>query len=364
MIMIFKNCIKISKTFYLTAVISLFATATFGQGRTAREQTILNVFGRLNLADDPYDDLFKWTDGDAFYRPFFFDLSTFETTPRANGDTIYFYGGTTHEGGYGMNVLLAADGKMTVADEDWRYKKGDRVEYRIVNSEKLLIISDVRTGVVKDVLKKFEGQLYDRYIDYIYQYILAGKYKRMEGSSETVVFNRDKSVVSGLISKGETPYTLFDDFGDTPIPILCFSKDMAYKATRILIGIELFPIQFGPEDVGEWMVDDSQPTITLIKTAEGQSGLPPGRFPLVSKNVMTMAELAIYAGEPKLLNLKVMRNEIFARYGYKFKTADMADFFGTQDWYMPQYDDVTSKLTEIELINIALIQVLEKNINR
>jgi len=61
-----------------------------------------------------------------------------------------------------------------------------------------------------------------------------------------------------------------------------------------------------------------------------------------------------------LENLKIMRNEIFARHGYKFKTTDMTNYFGAKDWYVPQYDDVTSRLTEIERINIALIQELEK----
>jgi len=350
------------KTLFLTVATLLFAAATFGQTMTAREQTILNVFGRLNLAVDPYDDLFYWTDGFAFYRPFFFDLSEFETVYRANGDTIYFYGGTTHEGGYGINVRLAADGKMTIADEDWRYKKGDRVEYRVVNGEPLLIIKDVRTGVIKDVLKKFDGGLYERDIDHIYDYILAGSFIHQMGNNDIIKYTRKKSTVSGLISRGETPYKLIDEFDDTPVPIIRISDDVVYKANRILIGIELVPMCKYPEADEDWMlmVDESKPTITLVKIADPEQNFPQGRFPLVSKQVMTLTELEMYAGEPRLQNLKVMRNEIFARYGYKFKTRDMADFFGTQDWYYPQFDDVNSKITEIEQINIALIQVLEK----
>jgi len=349
------------KTLLLSVAAVMFTAMTYGQTRTAREKTILNIFGRLNLAIDPYDDLFCWTDGFAYYRPFFSDIRELGIEPRADGNIIYLVGGTNHEGGYGISIQLAADGKMTIAEEDWRFKKGDRVEYRVVKDEPLLIIKDVRTGAIKDILKKFNGRLYDRYVDDIYNYILAGSFKRQLGNNDIIKFDRDKSVVSGLISKGETEYNLIDDFEDTPVPIFRISEKIAFKAKRILIGIELVPMCNYPEGDDDWMLmeDESKPTITLVKITE-ESDFPQGRFPLVSNQVMTLTELEMYAGEPNLQNLKIMRNEIYARYGYKFKTRDMADFFGTQDWYYPQFDDVTSKLTEIEQINIALIQVLEK----
>jgi hypothetical protein len=150
------------KMFLLTTAAALFSVAACGQGQTtreqtgtnvigrdnlsAREQTIINVFGRLNLADDPFDNLNCWTDGGFFFRPFFSDVSDFETKPRANGDTIFVYGGTLHEGGYVIRVLLADDGKMTIAADDYRFSKDDRVEHRIIGDETLLIFSDFRTG--------------------------------------------------------------------------------------------------------------------------------------------------------------------------------------------------------------------------
>jgi hypothetical protein len=351
-----------TKTILLTAIATLFAAAVCGQVLTAREQTVLHIFGRLNLEDEPIDNLNYWTDGGIFWGPYFFDVSDFDNKPRADGDTIYFFGGTLHEGGYAINVLLAADGRMTIAEKDVRFNKGDRVEYRIIDGQPLLLFSDVRTGAVKDVLKQFDGNLYERYIDNYYRYFFAGSFSCLEVSGEPITFNRQKSTVSGLLSKGETAYQLINEFGDTPVPVLQFDEDVIYKANRKLTGIELIPLLTGSEIDIEWTFreDKSKPVITLLKTAEGQPDLPPGRFPLASTQVMTLTELYLYAGKPLLSNLKIMRNEIFARYGYKFKTNDMADFFGTQSWYNYLYDDVTSKLTEIERINIALIQVLEK----
>jgi hypothetical protein len=58
-------------------------------------------------------------------------------------------------------------------------------------------------------------------------------------------------------------------------------------------------------------------------------------------------------------DLKVMRNEIFARYGYIFRTQEMIDHFSQQSWYAPRYDDVTRLLSSIEKKNIEFIKRYE-----
>jgi hypothetical protein len=365
------------KIIFLTATAALFIVAPCVQGQTQRERTVLNVFGRTNLDVDPYDNLNFWTDGFAFYRPFFFDfVSNFEARPLANGDTIFLAGGTTHEGGYRIAIRLAADGKMTIPDDDYSFNKGDRVEYRKIGSETLLIFSDVRTGNAKSVLKKFDGNLTEKYEDVFRQYLLAGSYKRNNGNGDPVVFNRNQSVVSGFPAKGENAYTFVKEFGDSPVEILIFNDKEIYKATKTLSGLELIPMKPDPGNEDDWKLykdainlteDNAKAKTVLIKTAEVQTGLPAGTFPLVSTQVMTLTELARYAGREiysnasYLKHLQIMRNEIFARYGHKFIAGgEMAKHFGAQAWYKPQFDDVTSKLTEIERINIALIQILEK----
>ncbi len=58
--------------------------------------------------------------------------------------------------------------------------------------------------------------------------------------------------------------------------------------------------------------------------------------------------------------LRIIRNEIFARYGYKFKSEDLIEYFSKQKWYIPLYDNVDTFLNEIEKENITLILVAEK----
>lgn len=58
-------------------------------------------------------------------------------------------------------------------------------------------------------------------------------------------------------------------------------------------------------------------------------------------------------------DLKIMRNEIFARHGYIFKTSEMKSYFSTQSWYYGRYDDVSSLLSDLEHKNVALIKSYE-----
>jgi len=57
--------------------------------------------------------------------------------------------------------------------------------------------------------------------------------------------------------------------------------------------------------------------------------------------------------------LKIMRNEIFARYGYIFKTKEMADYFKKQEFYIGQMENVDAFLSEVEIKNIELIKKFE-----
>ena len=61
--------------------------------------------------------------------------------------------------------------------------------------------------------------------------------------------------------------------------------------------------------------------------------------------------------------LRIMRNEIFARYGYKFKSDDLSEYFSKQPWYNGKYDNVDTYLTDVDRYNINLIKQKEELIN-
>ncbi|BDD04550.1 YARHG domain-containing protein [Aureibacter tunicatorum] len=79
-----------------------------------------------------------------------------------------------------------------------------------------------------------------------------------------------------------------------------------------------------------------------------------GKFPQASLTLLSDSDLE----KLTLHELKVMRNEIFARYSYKFKLGgEMDKYFKSQDWYLPYSD--SANLTELEIRNIALIKKAE-----
>lgn len=59
-------------------------------------------------------------------------------------------------------------------------------------------------------------------------------------------------------------------------------------------------------------------------------------------------------------DLRLMRNEIYARHGYSFKLKDVRALFDNKDWYMPISTDVRKKLTAMEIKNEKLIRQFEK----
>ena len=61
-------------------------------------------------------------------------------------------------------------------------------------------------------------------------------------------------------------------------------------------------------------------------------------------------------------DLDIMRNEIFADYGYTFKSEKWSEYFGNKEWYSPHYENVDSLLNEIDKYNIELILLTKEKL--
>lgn len=79
-------------------------------------------------------------------------------------------------------------------------------------------------------------------------------------------------------------------------------------------------------------------------------------YPHASSRLLTDNELS----NTSTYNLRIMRNEIFARYGYIFKSPDLQSYFAQKRNYSPRYSDVVSYLTATEKQNIEKIKKYEK----
>ena len=77
--------------------------------------------------------------------------------------------------------------------------------------------------------------------------------------------------------------------------------------------------------------------------------------------ILTFKIDSIDISEMTSANLRLLRNEIFARHGYIFKSQELTDYFSQFDWYQPvlKSDQIDSELTKIDRYNISLINSLE-----
>lgn len=82
----------------------------------------------------------------------------------------------------------------------------------------------------------------------------------------------------------------------------------------------------------------------------------PGKYSESSYKILTTKYLNTLSKN----ELKIMRNEIYARYGLTFiENGEMDNYFNKQEWYSGRHKNVNSFLNEIELQNIQLILEIE-----
>ena len=108
---------------------------------------------------------------------------------------------------------------------------------------------------------------------------------------------------------------------------------------------------------GRWEANDPKiPSVELSLMARKFKYDPKqGVYPQASAKLLKEKDVENLRPE----ELRIMRNEIYARHGYSFINEDMQRHFASVDWYMPIALDVKSKLTAIELKNAELIKRYE-----
>ena len=106
-----------------------------------------------------------------------------------------------------------------------------------------------------------------------------------------------------------------------------------------------------PTDAG----NKAQPTPEKTPKRENAGGSVPGKYPEGSTRLLNYDDVA----GKSAWELKIMKNEIYARHGYIFKTPELRSYFESQSWYKPLYDDVTDLLNNIEIQNAAFIKGYE-----
>ena len=84
-----------------------------------------------------------------------------------------------------------------------------------------------------------------------------------------------------------------------------------------------------------------------------------GKYPITRIRKLVPEDLAGLSDE----ELKLMRNEIYARHGYTFKSSDVRSYFMSQPWYKPRLNssNAVKELSDVERYNIDFIGKYEQS---
>jgi hypothetical protein len=120
----------------------------------------------------------------------------------------------------------------------------------------------------------------------------------------------------------------------------------------------LTPTVLSPTPVPTLIVPSVSPTTTIqiTPTLAVNSG-----YILPDSNSREISEAELLSLTP--WQLKVARNEIYARYGRSFVHQDLACYFATKTWYVKNPAFSASQLTVLENKNVATILLYEQKIN-
>ena len=284
-----------------------------------------------------------WTDGGQNFRPY----------PPENG-LIQFEGGTLHEGGSMFYGQIVTENTIKILgrtlEDSYSPSYGnvnDLLEYKKIGNYELLILSDSK-GKIKSILQKHSGRFREIVIKNKINHQLSGKYRRI-GSAEVVSFSVNESKVAGL--EGGTRYEFETEY-DFPLDVISLDSASYWyeKGKRTL---ELFEAK--KDEYDEFENGKQVMKLTLLENYQVVDTDLKGDYTFASTIPLIDDILFHY----NLEELRLIRNEIFARYGYKFKSEDLQTFFKSKDWYTPILDHVTDKLTELEKLNIQLVLNVE-----
>ncbi|EMJ97705.1 YARHG domain-containing protein [Leptospira sp. B5-022] len=79
---------------------------------------------------------------------------------------------------------------------------------------------------------------------------------------------------------------------------------------------------------------------------------------ILSDKLISESDLSNYM---KSSDLRIIRNSVYAKYGYLFKSDDLKEFFSKVSWYKGKLQNVDNLLTQNDKINVKLISYKESN---
>ncbi|MDD7317471.1 MAG: YARHG domain-containing protein [Prevotella sp.] len=308
-----------------------------------------------------------WTDGDTFFR----------LKEHVEKDGLYIaIGGTLHEGGL-LFGLQGENGKYNVVEtdngepknSDWYmygqtlfYSEKDvTAEVKTISGKRYILFSSGNELITVfheetgDPWSENGNSLLDISEMLHRKVLFAGEY--IDHKGDLVTFCADEQKVLGL-TEGGSDYKIVELF-DTPSNIVELSDGTLYSITHEDDGLLLTEMLRGNYDPEEMPTTEHAMKLYHVLPANMKgTAKKKSRFDFASDDVLYISSLGGFTS----YELQLMRNEIYARHGYRFSTPKMNEYFSLCPWYSPREsnDDVMKELSETEKINVKMIKRVEK----
>lgn len=170
------------------------------------------------------------------------------------------------------------------------------------------------------------------------------------GSSEDVVWGSKAIVLNHVVAPYEVVTFNGRVTGYIQVKETGTVLDGTWEVVPTLEGIHLYEINENGDYFYEW--ERGQVEYTLK-----ESNPRVGRFDFATRTLLN----PLFHHNYKKSTLRIMRNAIMARNGYRFQSKDLQDYFGKEPWYKPAASNDNIKLSFIEQLNVELIKAAEEN---
>lgn len=312
---------------------------------------ILLLLSTVTAGAQTIKDGSSWTDGTVLYQA----ITPFTSSDGYHENAIKFDGWSPNEGGFEFVLqpqAKAGEYRLSAVESDYVPlcgEVGNRVQQVRLNGQDVLIVRDDQ-GRATDFLIRVHPDvsiinIYER--DLIT--LLSGTYKPSQrtqgnGSPDTRWVITDTSVTSGF--DGKTYPLRLEQVWDQPQPIARLGEQL-YQFVPTVRGLNVYPCR--------WDEGSEEYTATGEPTCLEWADPSRSRFHFLSEQVCSI----ILLGKFNKQELRLLRNDIMARHGYTFQSADLREHFTQQPWYKPAANNAGIRLSPIEQLNVELIQSLE-----
>ena len=269
----------------------------------------------------------------------------YEATVRQDGSVLMAAMAEGQEMEFALVPKEGQPGAYTVAEGSNEgavnpFGPGQNVKYRHQDGMTVLCVYDGPTMLDNILVMTPDDSRFNNIWGWIPQ--IKGLYKT-EPYGYDIEIKDDALVVAG--SRGRYEVMTFNDIVIGVMKVEGTTLDGYWQLVPTLEGFKVYSGSF--DEYG------------IFKTTDGPYYLVASdrytpRFNFASYLLLNKFILRNY----KKSTLRIMRNSILARHGYRFQSSDLQTYFGSQDWYMPQNNDAIM-LSFVEQLNIEMIKAAE-----